>query len=62
MPLAYAKSLRTKLEATRGAGGTPVRIMSFTDVEWVPKIETISPEEFRLRWDELKHRIRRIAP
>jgi hypothetical protein len=22
----------------------------------------ISPEEFRLRWDELKHRIRRIAP
>ncbi|MGA8752566.1 hypothetical protein [Candidatus Deferrimicrobium sp.] len=22
----------------------------------------VSPEEFRLRWDELKHRIRRIAP
>ena len=22
----------------------------------------ISPEEYRLRWDELKHRIRRIAP
>ena len=22
----------------------------------------ISPEDFRLRWDELKHRIRRIAP
>jgi hypothetical protein len=22
----------------------------------------IAPEEFRLRWDELKHRIRRIAP
>lgn len=22
----------------------------------------ISPEEFRLRWDDLKHRIRRIAP
>ena len=22
----------------------------------------MSPEEFRLRWDELKHRIRRIAP
>lgn len=47
MPLQYAKSLRTKIEATRGAGGTPVRVMSFTDAVWTPEIQLISPEEYR---------------
>lgn len=47
MPLQYAKSLRTKLEATRGAGGTPVRIMSVTEAVWTPNIQIISPEEYR---------------
>lgn len=47
MALQVFESARAKIEASRGAGGTPVRILSFTDLSYPQTVNTIRPEEFR---------------
>jgi hypothetical protein len=47
MALRVFKSMRAVLESSRGAGGTPVRIIEFTAGTHDQKIDVIRPEEYR---------------
>jgi hypothetical protein len=49
-----------KIDAARS--DTLVSVMKIRSESAALAAGGMSPEEFRLRWDELKHRIRRIAP
>src|SRR6185369_6636181 len=47
MALHIMKSARAVLEATRGAGGTPTRILYFDDGFWQQDVKTIRPQQLR---------------
>lgn len=59
-PIGELKRLREIIDAARS--DTLASVQEIRSGAAALAAGGISPEEFRLRWDELKHRIRRIAP
>lgn len=47
MSLHIMKTARAKLEASRGAGGTPTRLLYFDDGFWQQDVKTVRPQQLR---------------